>query len=272
MKLLLRLGTLETITLWRVRKQMNATAPDWVSFTKNEHEADAHVIFGIGASGIVPLVEQMPTILLQLCYKTTEMPANWWGKIWDKCMLVGSYYDLDLDAPNFVRFPMGYDPKVFYRDAGIPRRYDAIVFGEMDGPEEIKSVCRAFDVVAHIGSDMGLGPGYISYNNIPDERLRSIYAQSRYCIGMRHVEGFEMPVIEGAACGCTPIVLDLPCYRDWFERLPALFVTPDHDIEEQLRNINELDLGIVPPIENVRAFEQDTAWAPFWAKLEEVSD
>jgi hypothetical protein len=266
MKLMFRLGSLEVITLWRVREQMKATAPDWVSFTKDEREADAQIILAIGASGVANLVDLMPTILLQLCYKTSEMPAEWWSKIWDKCMLIGSYYDLN--APNFVRFPMGYDPKLFYRDTGVPKRYDAIVFGELDGTEEIKSVIRAFDVVAHIGSDMGMGPGCINYHNIPDERLRLIYAQSKYCIGMRHIEGFEMPIIEGAACGCRPIALDLECYRHWFEDLPALFIDPNCDVEEQLRHINGLDLGQVPTAESIKRFEQSNAWKPFWEALE----
>ena len=271
MKLMFRLGSLDTVTLWRVREQMKATAPTWVSFTKNEHEADAQVILAIGASGVAPLMDKMPTILLQLCYKTTEMTAAWWSKIWEKCMLIGSYYDLD--APNYVRFPMGFDPKVFYRDASIPRRYDVIVFGELDGTEEIKSVCRAFDIIAHIGSDMQLGPGYVSYSNITDERLRSIYSQSKYCIGMRHIEGFELPIIEGAACGCRPITLDLECYRHWYNDLPALFVDPDYsDIEKQLRNIKDLDLGMVPKLANIKRFEQDNAWAPFWKKLEDSND
>lgn len=269
MKLMFRLGSLETITLWRVREQMKATAPDWVSFTTNEYEADAQIILGIGANGVTPLVEKMPTILLQLCYKTSEMPPKWWSKLWEKCMIIGSYYDLD-GPDHFVRFPMGYDPNVFYRDDS-PKRYDAIVFGTMDGPEEIGSVCRAFDTVAHAGMNLGFGPGYVHYDNIPDTRLRSVYAQSRYCFGMRHVEGFEIPVVEGAACGCIPIVLDLPCYRDWFEDLPALFIDPNRDVEEQLRNIKNLGLGIVPTAESAKRFEQNNAWAPFWAKLEEVS-
>lgn len=266
MKLILRMGSLDVITLMRVRGQMKATAPDWVSFTDNEAEADAQVIFAIGAAGVAKLIKKLPTILLQLCYKTSEMPPTWWKKVWKKCMLVGSYYDLD--APNFVRFPMGYDPGLFYRDVGIPKRYDAIVFGRLDGVEEITSVCRAFDIVAHVGVDFELGPGYIHYDNIPDERLRLIYAQSKYCIGMRHVEGFEMPIVEGAICGCIPITLDLECYRHWFEDLPALFTDPDLDMEEQLRNIKELDLGIVPDVKSVARFEQDTAWEPFWRKLE----
>ena len=118
---------------------------------------------------------------------------------------------------------------------------------------------------------MEMGPGYISYHNIPDERLRLIYSQSKYCIGMRHVEGFEMPIIEGAACGCIPITLDLECYRHWYEELPALFIDPTLDVEEQLRNIKNLDLGIVPDMSNVQRFEQDNAWAPFWAKLREIN-
>lgn len=267
MKLLLRLGMLDTMTLWRVREQLKATAPDDITFVKDERDADAQVIFAIGASGVAKSVKSMPTILLQLCFKTTEMPKEWWEKLWEECLFVGSYFNLE--APNFVRFPMGYDPKLFYRDGSTERRYDAIVFGDLDGQEEIVSVCEAFETVAHVGADFNLGVGYVNYRQILDSRLRQIYTQSKYCIGLRKVEGFEMPIIEGAACGCIPITFDLECYRHWFDGM-AMFLDPNDDAKKQMVIINEMNLGVVPGAGAIACFQQDIAWKPFWEKVEET--
>lgn len=277
MRIAIRIGTLDTITLYRVRQQIQATAPDWAEITAGEGAADAQIVLAIGATGMSDLVERTPTIMLQLCYESAHGGSvEFWDEIWSKCLLVGSYFDLK--APNFVRFPMGYDPEVFYRDDNVSKRYDAIVFGDMEGPEEIKSVVEAFDVVAHIsGVDMGLGIGYINYNNIPDDRLRLVYQQSKYCIGLRRTEGFEMPIIEGAACGCFPITFDLDCYRHWFNDF-AIFLDPEKDVASQLKKINEVGnsdeapffVSEVPDMAVVSTFEQQTAWKPFWDKLAEV--
>lgn len=268
MRLLIRIGTLDTITLWRVRKQIEDTAPDWIEFTKNENLADAQIILAIGANGMAELVEKMPTVILQLCYKTAHGGSvEFWDELWSKCLMVASYFNLD--APNFVRFPMGYDPEMFYRDDKAKKRYDAIVFGEVDGPEEIKSVVDTFDVVAHIsGTDMGFGAGYVNYNNIPDDRLRGIYQQSKYCIGLRHTEGFEMPIVEGAACGCIPITFDLECYWHWFGDF-AVLLDPSEDIKDQLRLVKGTDI-YPAPTDRVAKFEQQIAWKPFWDKLADL--
>lgn len=271
MRIAIRIGTLDTITLWRVRQQIQATSPEWAEIIIGEGMADAQIILAIGASGMSDLVERTPTVMLQLCYESAHGGTKeFWDEIWSKCLMVGSYFNLK--APNFIRFPMGYDPSMFYRDDNVSKRYDAIVFGDMEGPEEIKSVVEAFDVVAHIsGVDLGLGIGYITYNNIPDDRLRSIYQQSKYCIGLRHVEGFEMPIIEGAACGCIPITFDLECYRHWFDGM-ALFLDPDGDIRKQLSEIDGFSAQKTHSEDRVKKFEQQTAWKPFWDKLAEVCD
>lgn len=269
MRIITRIGSLDTITLWRVRKQIEDTAPEWVEFT-DELKADAQIILAIGAAGVAPLVNKipkMPTILLQLCYQTTEMGPEFWDALWKECLMVGSYFDLD--APNFVRFPMGYDPNIFYPNPKTSKRYDAIVFGDLDGPEEIKSIHDAFGIVAHVGRDMDLGTGYINFQNIPDDRLRQIYQQSRFCIGLRRVEGFEMPIVEGAACGCFPITFDYDCYRHWFNGM-AIFLDPEIDVADQLRGINSL--GAHSPRHDLAIrFAQDNAWAPFWDKLFELT-
>lgn len=279
MRIAIRIGTLDTITLYRVRQQIQATAPEWAEIIIGEGVADAQIVLAIGATGMPELVEKTPTILLQLCYESAHGGNKaFWDELWSKCLMVGSYFDLK--APNFVRFPMGYDPDVFYRDDSVSKKYNAIVFGEVDGPEEIKSVIEAFDVVAHIaGTSIGGGIGYVRYDNIPDDRLRGVYQRSKYCIGLRRIEGFEMPIVEGAACGCIPVTFDLECYRSWFNDF-AIFLDPEKDVASQLVKITEVGnmddtpffVSEVPDMIAVSVFEQQTAWKPFWEKLAEVSD
>lgn len=268
-KIHIRLGELDTATLWRVRNQIIDTAPEWCEISTALH-ADAQIILAIGATGLVQAVKERPTILLQLCLKTTEVGIDWWKKMWKRCLMVGSYYDLPNDH-NYVRFPMGYDGNVFKQTNFGPRKYKAILFGEMDGPEEISSVYNAFRKVAHVsvGTGFDLGFGYVKYTNIPDKRLAEIYNDSEYCIGLRRVEGFEMPIIEGAACGCKPITFDYECYSHWFQGM-AYFIKDDKSIVDQLKEIDGDSVQLEPNARLIERFEQKTAWKPFWDKLDEV--
>jgi glycosyltransferase involved in cell wall biosynthesis len=63
----------------------------------------------------------------------------------------------------------------------------------------------------------------MNYLGITDLELVKLYSKCKYVSGLRHIEGFEYPVIEGLACGVRPIVFDRKETRQWFGKY-ALFV------------------------------------------------
>ena len=56
-------------------------------------------------------------------------------------------------------------------------------------------------------------------NNADDKTLAKYYSQCEFVSGLRRIEGFELPVIEGLLCGARPICFDIPDYRHWFDKL-----------------------------------------------------
>lgn len=198
---------------------------------------------------IIPVVDAFDVdlaqdaILFQLCYDTTSEGLDYWEYVWDKARLVVSYYDLPIPENlkwKFVRMPLGFDPNMFYMPRQpLPfKRYEAVVTGFVDGPggEVISDVWRAFGNIAHVGEDFKLGPGYNHFVNVPDDKMRELYQQSRYVIALRYVEGFELPIIEGMACGAQPVIFDMECYTHWFGDV-AYKIDPEGDIVQQLRDL-----------------------------------
>ena len=120
----------------------------------------------------------------------------------------------------------------------------------------------ALGYISHVGANMRYGPGYVHYENVPDETMAWLYSSSKLSVGLRRIEGFELPIIEGAACGAVPVAFDLECYRHWFNDI-AIFIDHEGDVERQLSNIR-LDGDYSP---DLSAFEQDNAWKPFWEEF-----
>ncbi|MCI0562764.1 MAG: hypothetical protein MN733_30145, partial [Nitrososphaera sp.] len=77
-----------------------------------------------------------------------------------------------------------------------------------------------------------------THQGVNDSDLARLYNRCDYVSGLRFTEGFELPVLEGIACGARPICFDLPCYRNWFENF-AEFVphVKGRDLVQQLTAI-----------------------------------
>lgn len=257
-----------TKTMKRIQAQIEDSAPPNVGFVADLREADLRIILAIGVTDVLEAVKAKPCVILQLCYQTGG-PLEVWDEIWRHSVMIGSYYHLNTNGIPYVRFPMGFDPKVFYPDrSGKPKLFRGMVTGRVEGPEEIKSVHEGLGVVLHVGENMHLGPGYINKDMIGDDEMRQGYQQSMYVMGLRRVEGFELPVIEGAACGAQPVCFDYECYRHWFEDF-AIFINPDRDVARQLRDIADAGERFRTPPDLTR-FHVKNAWKPFWDKLEET--
>ena len=74
-------------TLKRIVSQVKQTAPLFTQFVPDPKHADVAIILTIGTHGIKELMEQCPSVILQLCYKTGG-PAEFWSDAWQEALLV----------------------------------------------------------------------------------------------------------------------------------------------------------------------------------------
>jgi len=274
MKVYCEIDGLSTHALRRIRGQIHKTAPRSISFVNEIGDADIAIRQVFDSESASVWVKQIPTVIVQLCYLTAGSETFEWESVWGQSLMVSSYYDLPVHSAPFVRHPLGIDP-VFRRMGRTDRHFDAVVTGYVDGDnaEEIKSVYNAFHGdIMHVGPNMRLGRRYHNVNNVSDLDMAILYNNAKFTIGLRHVEGFELPIIEGAACGAVPITFDLECYRHWFDDF-AIFIDPKGNIENQLRSIadtpyKEVSKGFAP---NLEKFKVENAWKPFWDKFAEAT-
>jgi glycosyltransferase involved in cell wall biosynthesis len=114
-----------------------------------------------------------------------------------------------------------------------------------------------------------LGPSFWSdgtveaEERVTDDRLATLYSRCRYVSGLRRGEGFELPVIEGLACGARPVCFDVPCYRDWFDG-HAIFVhevSPEQLVPELVEVFRREPAPVTPE-------ERDAVLARFdWSRI-----
>jgi glycosyltransferase involved in cell wall biosynthesis len=249
----------------RIEDGIKQTLPNGFELTSKQIEADLCIcpIVSIKDAQNVPI----NSVIWQLCYLTAGGEESIWKSIWSDALLVLSY--LDLPFEHYVRMPLGYDPMTFNTTGRNPEsKYDVVVTGYVDegqGGEVISRLCKHFGKVMHIGGNLRLrDTNYYNAEGISDSQLAQIYRSSRFVAGMRLKEGFELPIIEGAACGAKPIALDMECYRHWFEKI-AVLIDPD--------NLDN-DLSILSDVqwygdhsELVKRFTWDKVMKKFWNTL-----
>lgn len=200
-------------------------------------------------------------VILQFCFLTAGGTITEWQNLWRKAKVVMSY--LNLPFAPYLRVPLGYDHRIFY-PMNLEHKYRAITTGYVDGlgAEYIKDVWRAFGNIMHVGANFALGEGYHHTEKISDTQLRVLYNSADYVVSLRDVEGFELPLLEGAACGAVPVALDLECYKRWYSDT-ALFVRPTHVLED----LQRIAAGPVPGVQLSRLFEWDITMLDLWRNL-----
>lgn len=234
-----------------------------------------------------------------------------WHAPWSRALVVWSYYDIGqrflwgkswiytpegaVDVsnhqhsgsnPGFYHAPLGVDGDTFalpapnhIRDVGI------LTTGYVSGPnaeaieEAAVAAHRAGLTTVHLGPSQVAGmtasvPGWSAVSNVSDAQLATIYGRCRWVSGLRHGEGFELPVLEGLACGARPICFDLPCYRRWFDG-HAVFV-PDCSGEELINRLTEVMSSEPKPVTPqerdaaLRTFDWHAIGRGFWTAMKEA--
>jgi len=110
-----------------------------------------------------------------------------------------------------------------------------------------------------------------TFSGISDARLAAELNRCAWVSGLRYGEGFELPVIEGLACGARPIVFDRADMRDWYAG-HAVFVPEltGRDLEDVLTAVMAQPPDPVTLAEResiLRRFDWEPIVRGFWEAL-----
>jgi hypothetical protein len=222
--------------MFRVANALRTFAPKGIEVVSSPEDADLHVLHVIGLEAITYKSPAKHIAVIQYCLGSASPSSDlstWWP-LWRRAAAVWTYYDLADRIPadvNFYHAPLGIDEE-FLRVSGQPmdqRRNGVLTCGFVTGPgaeaiEEMACAARAVRInVNHLGPvPVGLKKSlskslWRSVYGISDAQLADLYGRTRWVSGLRFVEGFELPVLEGLSCGARPIVFDRPDMRQWYE-------------------------------------------------------
>jgi hypothetical protein len=252
-------------SIFRVERALRRFAPRHIQFTDRMHEADLVVLHVIGWGSFdgvsIDFAGGQRMAVIQYCLRSTENPdpLEWERRVWSRSVCVWSYYDLGDTLrrtyggrfDNFYYAPLGVDPTFTGGPLANPDRGDYVVTsGYVNHPaaEAISEIAyaaqRAGIGVVHLGpvpegmpADAMIGD-WRNVHDITDTELATIYEHARWVSGLRHVEGFELPALEGLACGARPILFDRPEMRQWY-RDHAVYV-PESSGEPLIARLAEL--------------------------------
>lgn len=261
--------------MFRVVRNLERYAPQEIEFVSNARDAEFQVLHVIGKEAIETRCEDFAVI--QYCYQTAGDGP--WQELWKRARTVWSYYDLP--AENLYLAPLGIDSAFLARSNSL-RDIGVITSGYVSGQgaEAIEEMHIAASFVnmksVHIGPDNVQGIAAPLTNarlGIYDSELAELYGRSRWVSGLRYVEGFELPVIEGLSCGARPIVFDRPDMRRWYDRY-AVFVKERSGkaLIEDLINILMFPPGAAEVPEHLRLeaqkqFDWKTIIEGFWQQV-----
>lgn len=242
MKVFLEPTGLHSYAMVRVARALAFHAPESVEIVATAEQADLRIVHVIGLGSFADVDTEQPHVLIQYCLRTTEYGAETekWIPTWQKARLVWSYYKLGaIPGVNVYYAPLGVDPT--FREMhpnGELRDIGCMTSGYVSAScaEAIEEVAIAANLagmkVVHLGPEDVQGmrdkpPSWSSVNGLSDVQLSGYYRRSLWVSGLRHGEGFELPVLEGLASGARPIVFDRADMRSWYER-HAVFVPECH--------------------------------------------
>jgi len=232
----------------RIAKALIEHAPPEIEIVYDPAFADLVVLYAYGRRE--RLGEQVRLIkeagkkyaVVQLALRSTMTPhTSDWIPLWKDAEVVWSYYNLlalceeDLQKPNFRFYhsPLGTD----FDTKKNEDRFLIACSGRSYLTESVRECIKAADTLG--GKVFNVGPqirgNVASSNGMGDWMLQLIYSQCKFVSGLRRIEGFEFPVIEGLMCGARPICFDRPHYQQWFHDL-AIFI-PEVSREETVANL-----------------------------------
>jgi glycosyltransferase involved in cell wall biosynthesis len=104
-----------------------------------------------------------------------------------------------------------------------------------------------------------------------DIELAEFWSQCSFVAGLRRIEGFELPALEGLMCGARPIMFDAPHYRRWFgEHAEYVPEVGAEELVDHLTHVMERPVRVVSAAERVevlRKFNWKDLCERFWEAL-----
>lgn len=271
--------------MFRVAKALSVVMPDFgLQRVLRLEDAELQVAHVIDWDAVT-YDPGIPMIVVQYCTNAlSDADMLRWQPLWARAKGVWSYYDLDRFMPpgaTFLRSPLGIDPAfrgpVWEKDRTIGIMTSGYVSGP--GAEAIEEVHVA--AKRHALSTMHLGPlptgmshtpkPWTNVSGISDKTLAEFYGRTQRVSGLRHNEGFELPVIEGLACGCRPIVFDRPEMHFWYDD-HAEFVKEQHG-QPLIEDLYDLLSQPPRPVssaeraEVIEKFDWEVIATHFWEQL-----
>lgn len=276
----------------RVAGALKAHAPDGLQFVDKPEESEFQVLHAIGP-GAWQRIAAPRYGVIQYCLNALSSTDGTnvlsggddravLDDLWQRSEIVWSYYDLNDRLPidmAFYHAPLGVDRDFRRARIDLDRPCTVMTTGYLHGPgaEAIEEPALAVERLG--GRTIHLNPrpvgmkrfptGWHNVVDVTDEELAILYGRCQFVSGLRHLEGFELPVIEGLACGARPIVFDRPEMRDWFDG-HAIFV-PECEGEELIDRLTDIfKAGPEPVTEEEKSivldkFDWATLATGFWA-------
>jgi hypothetical protein len=194
----------------RVAKALRLHSSEDITFVDDMRSADFVLLHVVGFEGLHEFVLKLKGLgkrvgLIQYCLKAMGGTYEDWVKLWGIVDVVWSYYDI-ADAPNFYHSPLGVDSPFTDFAINPVRDIGVMTSGYVSGPdaEAIEEIALAATsvglTVTHLGPHHVVGMtkrpiGWSSIHNVDDETLAGYYRRARWVSGLRHGEGFELPVL-----------------------------------------------------------------------------
>jgi len=177
---------------------------------------------------------------------------------------------------NLIEVPWGYEPTVFYV-MNIPKRFTILTTGYVADSEAIDAVfiaCyKTMTSMVHVGGALDprwVTPTFTRYEGIGDDQLRELYNQARFVSGMRRDPSYEMPIVEGYACGCQPICFEHAATKRYFKEF-ARFVPnePAETLSVKLTEIFKQPIEVQPKTEILERFYWSNIMSNVWKRVQE---
>lgn len=274
----------------RIRQAFIKYAPPGTEFLQSPEPDALHVINWIGQNPrehtkrceicqAAPTLPLTPKYLIMLHLDNPHYPQHEesFRKLLEGAQLIVTYHG------DYVRYagchvletPWGVDLEIF-KVLGIPRIFTILTTGHDADQEAIEAVRRAclhsYNSVIHIGGDLRrpwISPTSHRRENVSDQELCTCYNQSLFASGLRREGGFELPTIEGYACGCQPINFDHPVARKFFDDF-SMFVpnVRDEELIPHLIRCFHSYRPITPDPKILARFSWENIMARVWSALQ----
>lgn len=291
MKVFLNPVGLYSRAMTRIANALSTYKPDSVEIVNNEQGCDLSILYVIGFDYIERAEKLLSSgkkyACVQCCVKSILGFTDYtkWQLLWSKSTVVWSYYDLTKHMPQgsiFYYAPLGLDSCFTYCKLNGHERKSIVTTGYVSGPyeEAIEEVWLAANQmgipVIHIGPSNVSGinfkpPNVVINTDVPDDHLIWYLSGAKYVCSFRHTEGFELPAVEGLACGARPIVFNQPDLRNWY-RNRAIYVEECHGQELIDKLVNIFSVNPRPVDENerlevLRRFNWKAICEGFWSTM-----